>query len=75
MECLASIVSEKDPRFWDTLHQALGTKLKLSSAYHPQTDGQTGRTIQFLEDLLRAYVLEHKGSWDTFLPLVEFTYQ
>ena len=74
----ASIVSDRDPRFtsrfWNSLHQALGTKLKLSSAYHPQTDGQTERTIQSLEDLLRAYVLEHKGSWDTFLPLVEFTY-
>ena len=73
-----SIVSDRDPRFtsrfWDSLHRALGTKLKLSSAYHPQTDGQTERTIQSLEDLLRACVLEHKGSWDTFLPLVEFTY-
>ena len=73
-----SIVSDRDPqftsRFWQSLHEALGTKLRLSSAYHPQTDGQSERTIQSLEDLLRACVLEHKGSWDGFLPLIEFTY-
>lgn len=46
----------------------------MSSAYHPQTDGQTERTIQSLEDLLRACILEQGGSWDTHLPLVEFTY-
>jgi hypothetical protein len=46
----------------------------LSSAYHPQTDGQTERTIQSLEDLLRACVLEKGGSWDCYLPLIEFTY-
>jgi len=53
----SSIVSDRDPRFtsrfWTSLHEALGTKLKLSSTYHPQTDGQTERTIQTLEDLLR----------------------
>jgi len=74
----SSIVSDRDPRFtsrfWESLHQALGTKLRLSSAYHPQTDGQSERTIQTLEDLLRACVLDHKGSWDKFLPLIEFTY-
>ena len=74
----SSIVSDRDPKFtshfWGALHQALGTKLRLSSAYHPQTDGQTERTIQSLEDLLRACVLDHKGSWDDMLPLIEFTY-
>ncbi|PNX89858.1 retrotransposon-related protein [Trifolium pratense] len=54
--------------------EALGTKLRLSSAYHPQTDGQTERTIQTLEDMLRACVLDDWGSWDKLLPLVEFTY-
>nr|KYP67721.1 Transposon Ty3-I Gag-Pol polyprotein [Cajanus cajan] len=49
-------------------------KLKLSSAYHPQTDGQSERKIQSLEDLLRACVLDHLGSWKEVLPLVEFTY-
>jgi hypothetical protein len=73
-----SIVSDRDPKFtshfWGALHKALGTKLSLSSAYHPQTDGQTERTIQSLEDLLRACVLDNHGSWDDILPLVEFTY-
>jgi len=62
----SSIVSNRDPRFtsrfWVSLNKALGTKLRLSSAYHPKTDGQTERTIQSLEDLLRACVLEQKGS-------------
>ena len=73
-----SIVSDRDPRFtskfWGSLHQALGTKLHLSSTHHPQTDGQSERTIQSLEDLLRACVLECYGSWDRCLPLIEFTY-
>jgi len=46
----------------------------MSSAYHPQTDGQSERTIQSLEDLLRTCVLDHLGVWDEMLPLVEFTY-
>nr|KYP76384.1 Retrotransposable element Tf2 [Cajanus cajan] len=74
----SSIISDRDSRFtskfWQSLHQALGTKLKLSSAYHPQTDGQSEKTIQSLEDLLRACVLDHLGSWEEVLPLVEFTY-
>src|SRR4051812_35744160 len=72
----SSIVSDRDPRFtskfWEGLQKALGTKLRLSSAYHPQMDGQTKRTIQSLEDLLRAYVLERGGTWDSYLPLIEF---
>lgn len=74
----SSIVSDRDPRFtskfWQGLQSALGTNLRMSSAYHPQTDGQTERTNQSLEDLLRACVLEQNGSWDSFLPLIEFTY-
>ncbi|MDV3201146.1 MAG: hypothetical protein Q8877_03040, partial [Sweet potato little leaf phytoplasma] len=74
----SSIVSDRDPRFisrfWQSLHQAMGTRLRLSSAYHPQTDGQSERTIQSLEDLLRACALEYSESWDQILPLVEFTY-
>jgi hypothetical protein len=54
--------------------QALGTKLNLSTAFHPQTDGQSERTIQILEDLLRACILEFGGNWEDHLPLVEFTY-
>lgn len=74
----SSIVSDRDPRFvsrfWRRFQKALGSRIHLSSAYHPQTDGQTERTIQSLEDLLRACVLEESGSWDEFLPLIEFTY-
>ncbi|GJV65145.1 putative reverse transcriptase domain-containing protein [Tanacetum coccineum] len=46
----------------------------MSTTYHPQTDGQSERTIQTLEDMLRAYVIDFGGSWDTHLPLVEFSY-
>jgi len=74
----ASIVSDRDPRFtsrfWQSLQNALGTQLRMSSAYHPQTDGQSERTIQSLEDLLRTCVLDHLGTWSDLLPLVEFTY-
>jgi RNase H-like domain found in reverse transcriptase/Reverse transcriptase (RNA-dependent DNA polymerase)/Retroviral aspartyl protease/Integrase zinc binding domain/Retrotransposon gag protein len=73
-----SIISDRDPRFtsefWKSLQLALGTKLKFSTSYHPQTDGQTERTIQTLEDMLRACALELSGSWDRHLPLAEFAY-
>jgi Integrase zinc binding domain/Chromo (CHRromatin Organisation MOdifier) domain len=73
-----SIISDRDPRFtsrfWQALHEALGSKLKFSTAYHPQTDGQSERTIQTLEDMLRACVLDFKGNWDQYLPLAEFAY-
>jgi len=61
-----SIISYREPRFtskfWKSLHQALRTRLHISSAYHPQTDGQSKRTIQSLKDLLRACVLEDSSS-------------
>jgi hypothetical protein len=73
-----SIVSDRDPRFasnfWESLQQSLGTRVNMSTAYHPQTDGQSERTIQTLEDMLRACVMEYGGSWDSHLPLVEFAY-
>ncbi|GAB2290451.1 hypothetical protein Dimus_038102 [Dionaea muscipula] len=73
-----SIVSDRDPRFvsrfWGALHKAFGTRLSFSTAYHPQTDGQSERTIQTLEDMLRACALEWKGNWDDQLPLMEFSY-
>ncbi|GJS05061.1 putative reverse transcriptase domain-containing protein [Tanacetum coccineum] len=61
-------------RFWQSMQEALGTRLDMSTAYHPQTDGQSKRTIQTLEDMLRACVLDFRGSWDVHLPLVEFSY-
>lgn len=73
-----SIVSDRDPRFtshfWNSLQTALGTKLHFSTAFHPQTDGQSERTIQTLEDMMRACALEFKGNWDDHLPLMEFAY-
>ena len=63
-----SIVSERGTqftsRFWRSFQEALGTQLRFSTAFHPQTDGQSERTIQVLEDMLRACVLEFEGSWD-----------
>jgi hypothetical protein len=61
-------------RFWEQLHASLRTHLIHSSAYHPQTDGQTERVSQILEDMLRACVMEYPGSWDKNLPRVEFSY-
>ncbi|KAD6454510.1 hypothetical protein E3N88_09216 [Mikania micrantha] len=73
-----SIISDRDSRFtahfWKSLHKALGTRLDMSTAYHPQTDGQSERTIQTLEDMLRACVIDFGNSWETHLPLVEFSY-
>ncbi|GKC98499.1 putative reverse transcriptase domain-containing protein [Tanacetum coccineum] len=57
-----------------SLQKALGTNLDMSTAYHPQTDGQSERTIQTLEDMLRAYVIDFGSIWDRHLPLVEFSY-
>ncbi|GJU42540.1 putative reverse transcriptase domain-containing protein [Tanacetum coccineum] len=61
-------------RFWRSLQEALGMNLDMSIAYHPQTDGQSERTIQTLEDMLRACVIDFGSSWDRHLPLVEFSY-
>ena len=52
----------------------MGTQLIMSIAFHPQTNDQSERTMQVLEDMLRAYVLDLKGSWEEYFPLVEFTY-
>ncbi|KAA0041691.1 pol protein [Cucumis melo var. makuwa] len=61
-------------KFWKGLQLALGTRLDFSIAFHPQTDGQTERLDQILEDMLRACVLEFSGSWDSHLHLMEFAY-
>ena len=73
-----SIVSDRNPRFtthfWKSFQKSMGTWLTMSTAFHPQTDAQSEMTIQVLEDMLRACVLDHKGSWEEHLPLVEFPY-
>ena len=74
----STIVSDRDSRFtsrfWKSLQKALGTELMFSTAFHPQTDGQTERTIQILEDMLRACALDFQSSWSKVLPLIEFSY-
>ncbi|GJV42262.1 putative reverse transcriptase domain-containing protein [Tanacetum coccineum] len=73
-----SIICDRDPRFasnfWRSLQNALGTNLDMSTAYHPQTDGQSERTIQTLEDMLRACAIDFGKGWVNHLPLVEFSY-
>ncbi|GJT36759.1 putative reverse transcriptase domain-containing protein [Tanacetum coccineum] len=73
-----SIISDRDGRFvsqfWQSLQEAFGTQLDMSTAYHPKTDGQSERTIQTLEDMLRACVIDFGKGWDRHLPLIEFSY-
>ena len=72
------IISDRDPVFtsslWRSLQRELGTQLNFSSAYHPETDGQTERVNQILEDMLRMYVMDRQNKWEEFLYLVEFAY-
>nr|GEU30758.1 putative reverse transcriptase domain-containing protein [Tanacetum cinerariifolium] len=58
----------------ESLNKALGTQLDMSMTYHPQTDGQSERTIQTLKDMLRACVIDFGKGWDRHIPLVEFSY-
>src|SRR3954453_2807375 len=71
-----SIVSDRDAkftsRFWQSLFRTLGTRLAMSTAFHPQTDGQTERANRTLEDMLRAYVSYHQNDWDSLLPATKF---
>nr|GEU40316.1 putative reverse transcriptase domain-containing protein [Tanacetum cinerariifolium] len=73
-----SIICDRDPRFasnfWRSLQNALGTNLDMSTAYHPQTDGQSERTIQTLEYMLRACAINFGKDWVNHLPLAEFSY-
>ena len=73
-----SIISDRDPRFtsrfWGKLQEALGTRLNFSTTFHPQTDGQSERVIQVLEDMLRSCVIDYEGSWDRHIPLVQIVY-
>jgi len=71
-----SILSDRDPRFtanfWNALWKLLGTKLVMSTAYHPQTDGQTERANRTLEEMLRSYVNDRQSDWDQHLSALEF---
>nr|GEY95592.1 reverse transcriptase domain-containing protein [Tanacetum cinerariifolium] len=73
-----SIICDRDGRFtsnfWGSFQKALGTNLSMSIAYHPETDGQSERTIQTLEDMLRAYVIDFGKGWVKHLPLAKFSY-
>nr|GEX32349.1 putative reverse transcriptase domain-containing protein [Tanacetum cinerariifolium] len=73
-----SIISDRDPRFasnfWRSLQNALGTRLDMSTAYHLETNGQSERTIQTLEDMLRTCEIDFGKRWVNHLPLVEFSY-
>jgi hypothetical protein len=67
--------SQFTSRFWEQLHDSLDTKLRFSTAYHPQTDGQTERTNQVLENMLRACAIQYGSSWDKCLPYAKFSYK
>ncbi|GJP41373.1 hypothetical protein CLOM_g1045 [Closterium sp. NIES-68] len=73
-----TLISDRDPKFtskfWKELMSLLGTKLAMSSAYHPQTDGQTERLNQIVEQLLRAACKDEISKWDLHLPILEFAY-
>jgi transposase InsO family protein len=66
--------SQFTSNFWEKLHESMDIKLHFSSAYHPQTNRQTERTNQILEDMLRACVLKYGKGWDKSLPYTEFSY-
>ena len=73
-----SIVSDRDPRFtgavWSSIHKLMGTTLKMSTAAHPQTDGQSERAVRTVTEMLRSYAGHDEESWDQYLPQVEFAY-
>ena len=72
------MVSDSDPRFtsrfWKELQLVLGTRLNFSTTFHPQTDGESERVIQVLEDMLRGCMIDFPGIWDMYILLMEFSY-
>ena len=75
---LLFIVSDRDlrftSRFWKELQSTLGIRLNFSTTFHPQIDGQSERLIQVLKDMLQGCVMEFTGSWDRYIPLMEFAH-
>ena len=73
-----AVISDQDVKFtsvfWKTLFTGLGTQINFSTTYHPQTDGQTERVNQVLEDMLCMYVMQQPTKWEDYLHLVEFSY-
>ena len=71
-----SIILDRDlrftSRFWGKLQETLGTRLNFNIEFYPQTDGQSERVIQVLEDMLRSCVIDYESSWDRHIPLAEF---
>jgi transposase InsO family protein len=78
MECLRTIVSDRDPKFtsnfWKGLFKGFGTNLNLSTTYHPESDGKIERTNRIIEDMLRMYVMDQPSKWEDYIHLVEFSY-
>jgi transposase InsO family protein len=70
---VSNIGTQFTSKFWERLHETLDTQLRFSFAYHPQTDGQTNRVNQILEDMLRACSLQYGRSWDKSLSYAEFS--
>ena len=72
------IVLDRDAKFtgnfWKSLFKGLGTQLNFSTTYHPQTNEQSERVNQVLEDMLRMYVMDKPGKWEHYLDLVESAY-
>jgi hypothetical protein len=71
---VSDVGSHFTSKIWEKLHESMDTKLNFRSAYHPQTDGQTKRANQILEDMLRACALKYGKSWDKSLPYAKFSY-
>ncbi|WMV37848.1 hypothetical protein MTR67_031233 [Solanum verrucosum] len=73
-----SIISNRGTKFtsqiWKSFQKGIGTKVMLSTTFHPQTDGKAEQTIQTYENLLRVCVIDFKGNWDDHFPLIEFSY-
>nr|GFA09197.1 putative reverse transcriptase domain-containing protein [Tanacetum cinerariifolium] len=70
----SGLLQQPEIPVWKSLQESLGTNVDMSTAYHPQTDGQSERTIQTLEDMLRACVIDFSNGWNKHLPLAEFSY-